>query len=203
MAQTVKYQILTRIERWGNGRPFMAKDFLDLGSRGSIDMALASLLRDGSIRRIRRGLYDLPRVSQILGTEVSPNIDEAAKALARRFSWRIVPDGALAANLLGLSTQVPAKYVYLSDGPSKKVAIGRQTIHFKHARPQSFVAGDGKPGIVVQALRYLGAHEVDERVKLRLKRLLSDAERRQLLKTTRLGVEWIHEVAKEIAKESS
>jgi Family of unknown function (DUF6088) len=144
-------------------------------------------------------LYDMPKVSASLGGELSPDIDEAARALARRFCWKIIPDGPWAANLLGLSTQVPAKIVYLSDGPNKKIPIGRRVIHFKHARPQALSGGEGKPALVVQALRHLGLDGVDDRTKLSLKRVLSDAERRQLLKATRHGVEWIYEVAKEIA----
>lgn len=199
----MKDQILARIERWTRGRSFVAKDFLDIASRGSIDVALGKLVRDGTIRRIRRGLYDMPKMSASLGVELSPDIDEAARALARRYRWKIVPAGPWAANLLGLSTQVPAKIVYLSDGPNKKISIGRRVIQFKHARPQALAGGDGKPALVVQALRDLGKERMDEKTLLRLRRILSDAERRQLLKATRLGVDWIYEVAKEVAKESS
>lgn len=202
MTRTMKEQILARIDRLEAGRPFVAKDFLDIASRGSIDMALSTLLEEGRIRRIRRGLYDTPKRSTILGEELSPELDQAAQALARRFRWKIVPEGAWAANLLGLSTQVPAKIVYLSDGPNKKVTIGRRTIQFKHARPQALGDTAGKPALVVQALRHLGVDNIDDNLRLRLKRTLSDAERRQLLKATRLGVDWIYELAKEIAPES-
>lgn len=174
----------------------MAKDFLDIASRGTIDMTLSSLVREGSIRRVRRGLYDSPRV---LGGALSPDIDEAARAVARRHRWRIVPEGAWAANLLGLSTQVPAKIVYLSDGPNKKIDLGRRPIFFKHARPQAFVGELGKPALAVQALRYLGKDEVDEDVVSRLRHVLSEAERRKLVKATRFGVEWIYNTAKSIA----
>ena len=203
VTQTMRGRILARIQRLGKEKAFLAKDFLDIGSRGIIDMTLAGLAREGTIRRIRRGLYDKPRVSRSLGGELSPNIDEAARALARRYRWKIVPDGAWAANLLGLSTQVPAKIVYLSDGPSKKIPLDRRTIQFKHARPQALAAGNGKSVLVVQALRHLGKEGVDQKTLLRLKRTLSVAERRQLLKTTRLGVDWIYDLAKKIAQERS
>jgi hypothetical protein len=134
--KTMRQQIVDRIERLGAGKAFMAKDFLDIASRGTIDMTLSSLIREGSIRRVRRGLYDSPHVNPSLGGALSPDIDETARALARRYRWRIIPDGTLAASLLGLSTRVPAKIVYLSDGPNKKIELGRRAIHFKHARPQ-------------------------------------------------------------------
>ena len=133
----MRNQIVKRIERFGPGKAFSAKDFLDIASRTTIDVALASLTSDGKIRRIRRGLYDMPRVNPALGGKLSPDIDEAAQAIARRQRWKIVPEGAWAANLLGLSTQVPSKIIYLTDGPSKEVEIGRRSIHFKHARPKA------------------------------------------------------------------
>jgi hypothetical protein len=197
----MKHKILARIEHLGPGKAFMAKDFLDIASRGSIDMALTAFTREGTIRRIQRGLYDRPKVSPSLGGNLSPDIEDAARVLARRYRWKIVPDGAWAANLLGLSTQVPAKIVYRSDGPSKKIPISRRMIQFKHARPQALAGGVGKSALVIQALRHLGKDRVDKSTLSKLREVLSDAERRQLLKTTRLGVDWIYNVAREIAQE--
>lgn len=181
----------------------MAKDFLSLGSRASVDMALGSLAREGAIRRIRRGLYDIPKISPALGGKLSPDIDETARALARRYRWKIVPDGAWAANLLGLSTQVPARIVYLSDGPSRSVPVGRRTIRFKHARPQALAGAAGKPALVIQALRHLGKDAVDDKILSTLRNVLSEAERRRLVRATHLGIDWIHALAKEIAGRQS
>jgi hypothetical protein len=200
MPLTMKGRISARIDGLGPGKAFMAKDFLDIASRGSIDVALASLTSAGKIRRIRRGLYDLPIVNPDLGGELSPDIEEASRTIARRNRWTIIPSGPWAANLLGLSTQVPAKIVYLSDGPSKKVSLGRRYIQFKHARPQSLGSGDRKSVLVVQALRYLGKDGVDDQALSVLRRSLSGSERKQLLKNTRFGVDWIHRVAKKLAE---
>src|SRR5580658_394307 len=200
--QTTKKQIVTRIERFAPGKTFTAKDFLDIASRGMADVTLAGIARNGKIRRIRRGLYDIPKRNEVLGGVLSPDIDEAARTLARRYRWKIVPEGAWAANLLGLSTQVPARIVYLSDGPASKIQVGRRTIHFKHARPQALAGSNGTPGLVVQALRYLGKQAVNRRLILRLRRMLSDAERRRLVRATRFGADWIYETARKIAGES-
>jgi len=201
--QPMRDQIVARIERLGEGKAFSAKDFLDIASRGSIDMALGSLTLSGIIRRIRRGLYDMPKVNPTLGGKLSPDIDEAAQAIARRQRWKIVPEGAWAANLLGLSTQVPAKIIYLTDGPNNEVLIGRRSIHFKHARPKAMAGLEGKFALVVQALRYLGkdgvgAHEIET-----LRRTLSSAEKRRFVKDTRFGVDWIYEVAKRIGEKTA
>src|ERR1017187_10953780 len=132
--QTMRDHIVTRIERLGEGKAFSAKDFLDIASRGTIDMTLSALNREGKIRRIRRGLYDMPKVNPKLGGKLSPDIDEAARAIARRQRWKIGPEGAWAANLLGISTQGPARIDYLSAGPATKIQNGNGKIHVKHAR---------------------------------------------------------------------
>lgn len=201
--QTMQDKIVARIERLGEGKAFSAKDFLDIASRGTIDMTLSGLTRNGTIRRIQRGLYDMPKVNPALGGKLSPDIDEAARAVARRQRWKIVPDGAWAANLLGLSTQVPSKITYLTDGPNHEVLIGRRTIHFKHARPKAMTGPEGKIALVAQALRYLGKDGVGAREIDTLRAELTPAEKRQLVKDTRFGVDWIYEAAKQIAEQAA
>ena len=201
--QTMRDHIVARIERLGAGKAFSAKDFLDIASRGTIDMALSSLTRQGKIRRIRRGLYDLPKFNPALGGKLSPDIDEAAQAIARRQRWKIVPEGAWAANLLGLSTQVPSKIIYLTDGPNNQVQIGRRSIHFKHARPKAMAGLEGKFALVVQALRHLGKENVGPREIETVRTKLSPEEKRRLLKDTRFGVDWIYDVAEKIAEKTA
>jgi len=201
--QTKHNQIVARIEQLGLGKAFSAKDFLDIASRTMIDVTLASLAQSGKIRRIKRGLYDMPRMNAALGGELSPDIDEAAQAIARRQRWKIVPEGAWAANLLGLSTQVPSKITYLTDGPNNEVLIGRRSIHFKHARPKAMAGLEGKFALVVQALRYLGKEGVSTREIQTLRTALSPAEKRRLVKDARFGVDWIYEVAKRIAEKTA
>jgi hypothetical protein len=196
----MKNRILDRIRRFEPGRAFMAKDFLDIASRGTVDMTFSALLRDRVIRRVRRGLYDVPKVNPDLGGTLSPDIDQAARALARRHRWTIVPEGAWAANLLGLSTQVPAKIIYLSDGPNQKVQLGRRTIHFKHARPHILGQEQGMTALVIQALRYIGKQGLDDALIRRLRSLLPEAEKRRLVKAARFGVDWIYETSKKVAE---
>lgn len=174
-----------------------------LKSTTEFHSATASLAQSGKIRRVRRGLYDMPKINPALGGELSPDIDEAARAIARRQRWKIVPDGGWAANLLGLSTQVPAKIIYLTDGPNNEVLIGRRSIHFKHARPKAMAGLEGKFALVVQALRHIGKQGIGPSEIEKLRSSLSPAEKRRLVKDARFGVDWIYEVAKKIAEKTA
>ena len=196
-----KDKIIVRIRGWDPGAAFTPKDFLDLASRGTVDVTLAALLADGTIRRLARGLYDCPRYSQMLGQLTAPNLNEVAHALARRYRWTIIPDGPTAANLLGLSTQVPAKVVYISDGPSKVIAICAQKIHFKNARPKETGVASVRAGGVIQALRHLGRRAVDGDVIRKLRRTLRADDKRALLRDARQSADWIYAAARAIAEE--
>lgn len=199
--ETMKNQILKRIEKMERGSVFSAKDFLDLASRSSIDVLLPKLEKDGTIRRIRRGLYDLPKFNPDLEAELSPDLHEAAQAVARRQRWKIVPEGAWAANVLGLSTQVPSKITYLTDGPKHQIHVGRRTIYFKHARPKTMTGSGEKFSLVIQALRYLGKRDVGQQEIDHLRKALTAREKKELLKDTRFGTEWIYDVAKRVAED--
>ncbi len=196
-------KISARIRRWGGGAAFTPKDFLDLASRGTVDMTLAALLSDGTIRRLARGLYDYPRQSKLLETPAAPDLDEVARAVARRYRWSIIPEGALAAHLLGFSTQVPARSVYISDGPTKTITIGRQTIHFKNARPKETGVASVRSGTVIQALRHLGHRAVDQKVIEKLRRLLSANDKRDFVRDARQSADWIYAAARAIAEEAA
>ncbi len=197
-----KAQILARIRRWGGGAAFTPMDFLDLASRGTVDMTLGALLSDGTIRRLSRGLYDYPRQSALLDAPASPDLDAVARALARRYRWNIIPQGALAAHLLGLSTQVPARSVYISDGPTRTIKIGRQTIHFKNARPKETGVASVRSGTVIQALRHVGRRAVDERVLGKLRRCLTANQKLDLVRDAHQSADWIYRAALDIAGES-
>src|SRR5262245_54736941 len=140
----------------GRGKVFTSKDFLDLGGRDAVDQALSRLSRGGDIKRIGRGLYHYPRMNARLGIAVSPDADDIAQALARQTGTRVPPAGAVAATRLGLSTQVPGKLLYLTDGYSREVEASDLVFTFKHVAPKEFPPGSPTSAAVFQALRHLG-----------------------------------------------
>lgn len=173
---TIADKIMKRVRARGRGKwVCTARDFLDFGSRAAVDQALSRLAKTGDLRRVSRGLYDLPRNSIVLNRPAPVDIEKAVAALARRDSIRIMPDGMTAANQLGLTNAVPVKTSYLTDGATRDIRIGNHTIRLKHARP-AVMAWAGRPaGPVVQALRWLGPKAaMDGHVASTLRRTLPD-----------------------------
>jgi len=197
--QSVLDIILARIRRNRRGHAFSSKDFLDIGSRASVDHALSALTKSGKIRRVTRGIYDSPKVNPDLGGELSPDYDSVAQAIARKDGVRIEPSGARAANILGLSTQVPAKIVYLSNGTSRVYQVGKQRIAFQRVGPKELLPKSGPSTLVVQALRHLGQDRVDESVVRQLRDRLDPSDRKTLLRDAQYTADWIFEVVKRIA----
>jgi len=183
--QTLTEKIQSRLRTREEGHVFVTGDFLDLGTRAAVDQALSRLARQGAIRRIGRGIYDRPRVNARLGVALSPAPEEVANAIASSGASRLQVAGAQAANALGLSTQVPARIVYLTDGTPRTVRVGNQTLVFRHTSPRNMATAGRTSGTVIQALRHLGKKHVDEEVIQRLRKSLS-ANEKAMLKTDRL-----------------
>ena len=162
------------------------KDFVDLGSREAVDQALTRLVKAGHLRRVGHGLYDRPRISGLLNRPAPADIDVAVAALARRDGVRIMPDGLLSANQLGITNAVTSKACYVTDGPSRALEIDGRTIHFKHVSPR-VMKWTGRPSApVVQALRWLGPDAAaDRQVVTILSRNLPENVKLDLLQNSR------------------
>ena len=132
---------------------------------------------------------------------MSPDIDQIARALARKFRWRIQPSGATALNLLGLSTQVPARAVYLSDGPDKSFEIGNTTLAFEHTALKEAGFKLGESGLIVQALKSLGQERITSEVISKIRTWLPASLRSRILTDTRTATGWVYSVIQQIAQE--
>src|SRR6202162_6636240 len=169
--QSIDSMILAAINGRGRGAVFVPADFLALGSREAVDIVLHRLARKGTIRRLARGLYDFPKQHPVLGL-LSPSADAVATALARRDRTRLQPAAAYAANALGLSEQVPAKAVFLTDGPSRTVKIGPMTIQLRQTTPRNMAGAGRLSGLVIQAFRELGKENITSARVKHLRRTL-------------------------------
>jgi RNA-binding protein YhbY len=198
MDTSIQDKIAARLRRQGQGKVFTPKDFLDLGSREAVDQALSRLTKAALVQRLGRGLYCYPQINERLGIAIPPDVDEIADALARQTGSRIAPSGATAANRLGLSTQVPAKPVYLTDGRSRQVKVGNFVIVVKHVVPKELPIGNRISATVMQALRYLGKDGVDETVIGKIRKALTAQHRSRLLLDARYTTDWIAEAVRKI-----
>lgn len=199
-SKSIDYKILKAINVLGYGSVFVPTDFLSFGSRQAVDIVLHRLVRKGTIRRLARGIYDFPEEHPVLG-KLQPSPEKIAEALVGRDCTRIQPAGAYAANILGLSEQVPAKVVFLTDGPSRTVTIGMTTIQLRRTTPKNMAMAGRLSGLVVQAFRELGKENVTAKRLEHLKRTLPLDKRQELLKDIRLAPEWMHSVFRKLAME--
>jgi hypothetical protein len=146
-------------------------------------------------------VYDFPKEHQVLGP-LTPSAETVAQALAGRDRTRIQPAGAYAANTLGLTEQVPAKMVFLTDGPAKTVKIGPMTIQLRRTTPKNMEAAGRLSGLLIQALRELGQEHVTPERREHLKRTIPLEKRRELLKDLRLAPTWMQPIFRELAEET-
>jgi len=197
--QSIDKKTINRIYGHGRGWVFTPAHFSDLGSRDAVASALRRYRQSGLIRQLARGLYDYPRTDPEIGM-LTPSPDSVAKALAGRDAVRLQPSGAYAANLLGLSTQVPMKIVYLTDGRSRTVQIGKKQVILKRTTPRNMATAGKISGLVIQALRHWGQKHIDEDVIARLDRRLDADAGKQLLKDVRFAPAWIADIMRRLGK---
>jgi hypothetical protein len=190
--------ISRKVRRAKPGTVFTPALFVGLGSRAAVDKTLQRLAARGELRRLSRGLYDKPRHDPLLGV-LWPSVDAVVAALTGKDKVRLQATGAYAANLLGLSDQVPARVEFLTDGTSRTVKAGPMQIVLKRTTPRQMAAAGRTSGLVIQALRSIGpAHLTPQRLK-QLRRSLPDAERQSLLKDLDLAPGWLQPTLRTLA----
>lgn len=197
-SDSVDTQVLQRIQVNGPGWVFTPQDFADLGSRDAVATALRRHKAAGSIRLLGRGLYDVPRHHEMFGV-LWPEIESIAKALERKDGIRLQPTGVYAANLLGLSEQVPAQVVFLTDGATRTVKVGPTQITLKRTTPRHMAAAGRLGGLVIQALRSFGRPHVGPQHVKRLRERIPAEQRAALLDDLALAPAWMHPILREVA----
>ncbi|MGB1127036.1 MAG: DUF6088 family protein [Opitutales bacterium] len=197
-AQSIDSKILSRVKAHGRGWVFTPAHFDDLAGRSTVSIVLKRHTDAGTFRNLARGLYDYPKIDSQLGA-LLPSTDDIAKALVGRDEIRLQPSGAYAANQLGLSTQVPMKVVYLTDGPSKTVQVGKRQIQLRQTTPKNMATAGKISGLAIQALKHIGKDQVDDAVIATLSKRLDDAARRQLIKDIRSAPAWIADIFRKLA----
>jgi len=191
--------ITKKIKHEGHDWVFTSQDFLDIGTRTMVAQALSRLVKQGMIRRLDRGIYDYPKYSKLLGALTSATADNIARALAS--GDRIFPSGAVGANLLGFSTQVPAKSFYLTNATTRTRHIGGYTIKLERARVPLLDNVPDHINLVIQALHYLGKHNIDDIIIKRCARILRDCDLADLRCAAEVMPRWMVDTIHKIERE--
>ena len=194
---SVPDRLMKRVRASGRGSVFTPSDFLTVAARSSVDQALSRLVKGGQLRRLARGLYDFPKLHPKLGA-LSPAPDDVAHALARETGSQVQIAGARAANALGLSTQVPAQSTYLTDGPSRRVVLGKRVVDLRHASPKHLIAPGSPAGTVVQALRHVGPVRAADVAQVAARRLSAN-DKKTLASTAVQAPAWMRPTLVSIA----
>lgn len=192
--------IRKRIQESRAGSVFVASDFADITENVKVGVSLSRLEEEGLIKRIMRGVYYKPEYSKLLGENVAPSPNAVAYAIARNFGWSIVPCGDTALNLLGLSTQVPVAWSYVSDGPYKDYSFDNTIIKFKHTTNKEISKLTPKTALVIQALKTLGKDDIRNETIERIKKSTTLNERKIMLREAQYATAWIYEAIKLICR---
>lgn len=175
------------------GSVLFVDDFLDYGNAESVKKALLRLKEKQILVRLAHGIYLYPKVDNELGV-LYPSTEEIAEAIARRDKARIVPTGILALNKLRLSTQVPMKIIFLTDGAARTVKVGKRTITFKKTSPKNLLTKGRLSSLAIQALRTLGQKNIDDSTIERIKAHLQDEQEENIIHDAKLSPAWINKI---------
>lgn len=199
MTQSIENTILNSIKKRGRGTVFFSSDYSKVGEKSAVLKALERMAAGGTIVRVARGIYCYPKIDKELGLgTLYPTYEEIAQAIAKRDKARIVPAGIYAMNRLGLSTQVPMNVVYLTDGSSRKVAInGNKGIQFKHVAPKNLAFQNQLAQLINSALKEIGQDNITEKDKTRIKSLLSNESKDNVMQDVKLMPDWIASIIRE------
>ena len=199
MAKGFMSAIRERVAASADGTIFASSDFADLADSNTVRQCLFRLVKDGTLRRILRGIYEKPNYCRMLEEFIAPSADDIAKALARNYHWTIAPSGVAALNLLGLSTQVPAVWSYVSDGPYRTyVWTPLIKLKFKHRTNREVTGLSYTTVMVVQALKTLGKSGITPEVIRRLSHRLSDVEKRICLQEAKEATDWVYDAIRKV-----
>ena len=198
MASGIYTEIKNRIELAEPGTIFVTSDFTDIATMTTVRKCLGRQVEQKSIRRIIDGVYEKPVYSNLLNEYIPTNPELVAYAIARNFHWTIAPCGDVALNKLGLSTQVPVVWSYISDGPYRKFAWDNITLSFKHRANREISFMSEISTLVVEALKTLGKERIDDKIIITLKYILPDKEKEIILEETTGVSEWIYATIRKV-----
>ena len=189
-----------RLLEIATGTPLVASDFSDIANVRTIRELLNIRIRNGTMRRIIPGVFVIPKVNEFMNIEVPVAPEALAQAIARKHNWAIAPSEQTALNALGLSTQVPATWKYISDGPYKKYELDGAVIQFKHTTNKNISSMSPTSSLIVQALKALGKDGITDNVLEKMASRLTKEDANILINDTSRTIAWIRDAIRVIGK---
>lgn len=196
---SIEDNIWTAIQAKGRGSIFFPADFTAYGETKAVGKSLERLTAKGDIIRLARGIYTYPEIDNVLGLGVLlPSVEQIAETIARRDKARIVPTGIYAMNKLGISTQVPMNFVYLTDGAPRELNLGNgRSIRFKYTTPKNLSFTNPLAMLVTFALKDVGCGNVTDDMKRQIHNVLRKEKKENVMADAPLMPAWIRAIARQ------
>jgi len=197
---TISKQVEEMINTMPKGSVIFIDDFLDKFEYETARKALQRLHNSEQVMRLSRGIYYIPKESDLLGV-IKPSADQIAEAIAKRDKARIIPTGSYAQYRLGLTTQIPMNVVYLTDGSPRKIQVGNQKITFKKTSPKNLAVSHTLTSLIIQALKEIGEREVDSNQLIQIQAIIEKSnELRKVKENIKYAPVWIQKVVLNILR---
>ncbi|MDR0941972.1 MAG: DUF6088 family protein [Bacteroidales bacterium] len=193
MKESIEYKVFAKIKKAKRGTLFFVDNFAAFGNIDTVYRALNRLVEKDEIDKVTNGIYYRPQIDKIIG-KITPKIEDIADAIARRDKAKIVPTGAYALNRLGLSTQVPMKIVYLTDGSARNIKVGNYTISFIRTSPKNVAAIGKISRLAIQALKSIGKENLRSKEIEQIQNTLMKEKISYLEHDLRIAPVWIKEI---------
>lgn len=164
-----------------------------------VGSTLSELANEGVLTKIAQGIYAKPRKSRF--GVVNPTVDKVVQAIATRDNAQVLPSGMTALNVLGLSTQVPMNYTYLTTGSERTVKLANRQVTLKRGVPKNFCYETRFVALLVQALRALKQENINEAELQTISSLISkEPDKESLMRDVDMMPAWMKRIVKPMLK---
>lgn len=182
------------LNSFSKNRIFSLKDLNHLDNYEAIKRQINRYVHNGYLKQLARGIYCKTQMNNLT------DLDEIANVLANKNGWLIAKSGAYVLHYLGLSLQVPYRYVYASTGPYKTYKFNNLTIIFKHVRSGDLVNYDNTTATLIQAIKMIGKNNLSKKHIDYLSKFYSSKDKKTILSNKLITPIWINKAIYDICR---
>lgn len=198
--ESIDNKILESIKKRGRGVVFFKDEYAHYSNPKRVQKALEQLVDKGLVIRVARGIYCYPKKDKVWNTGyLPPSYDDIANAIAKKERAKIVPTGVHALNRLGLSEQLPMRFVYLTSGRTRKVELtDGHMLQFVHTALKNLQFYDRTAMLVTFALKEIGKDRLTDEQKEQVLQLLKEEDTNALKHDLALMPDWIQTIVQQV-----